>query len=396
MVRVVLSTIGVFHSFALARELERHGCLTRIFSGYPAFKLKDRGVSPQFIRTFPWIQTMVMKAPAWLPEGFRRELEALNAVCFDRHVSRRMEPCDAFIGLSGSALNSGKRAQQMGARYICDRGSTHIAEQDRILREEFFLHGIPFRGVDRRTIEREQSEYEQCDLITVPSHFVQRTFASNGISSHKVRVVPYGVDLSAFRPVGKPPEDEFRVLFVGSVNLRKGFPYLVEAYEQLTTANKRLDVVGGVHGDVLALVNRLRSRPDIVFHGHQPQDRLREIMSASSVMVLPSIEEGLAMVQAQALACGCPVISTCNSGAEDLFSDQVEGFIVEARNPAAIASRLQQLADSPQLRLQMSAAAIERVHRLGGWEAYGLKMLEVLNEVMTISSVPMPMSVHTS
>ena len=55
-------------------------------------------------------------------------------------------------------------------------------------------------------------------------------------------------------------------------------------------------------------------------------------MSRSHVMVLPSIEEGLALVQAQALACGCPVIGTRHTGAEDLFSDGNEGFIVPIRN----------------------------------------------------------------
>ena len=55
------------------------------------------------------------------------------------------------------------------------------------------------------------------------------------------------------------------------------------------------------------------------------------------------MEEGLALVQAQALACGCPVIGTWNTGAADLFSDGVEGFIVPPRDPKAIAERLRQL-----------------------------------------------------
>ena len=68
-------------------------------------------------------------------------------------------------------------------------------------------------------------------------------------------------------------------------------------------------------------------------------------MSSSHVLVLPSVEEGLALVQAQAMACGCPLISSTNTGGEDLFSDGVEGFLVPIRSPEAIAERLQQLAD---------------------------------------------------
>ena len=45
--------------------------------------------------------------------------------------------------------------------------------------------------------------------------------------------------------------------------------------------------------------------------------------------------KGMALVQGQAMACGCPVIATTNTGAEDLFTDGVEGFIVPIRDPDA-------------------------------------------------------------
>jgi starch synthase len=94
-------------------------------------------------------------------------------------------------------------------------------------------------------------------------------------------------------------------------------------------------------------------------------------MSQSHVLALPSVEEGLALVQAQAMACGCPVIGTTATGAEDLFTNGREGFIVPERDSLALASRLQQLADDPALRSSMSAAALQRVRALGGWDTYG-------------------------
>jgi alpha-maltose-1-phosphate synthase len=94
-------------------------------------------------------------------------------------------------------------------------------------------------------------------------------------------------------------------------------------------------------------------------------------MRLSHVLVLPSVEEGLGLVQSQAMATGCPVIASAATGAEDLFTDGVEGFIVPNRDPAALADRLQQLADDPILQKQMSAAALARVKLLGGWDHYG-------------------------
>jgi glycosyltransferase involved in cell wall biosynthesis len=77
------------------------------------------------------------------------------------------------------------------------------------------------------------------------------------------------------------------------------------------------------------------------------------------------------MVQAQAMACGCPVIGTEHSGAEDLFEDGKEGFIVRIRQSDEIADKLQRLADDPSLRATMSNAASARVQRVGGWREYG-------------------------
>src|SRR3979490_61297 len=95
---------------------------------------------------------------------------------------------------------------------------------------------------------------------------------------------------------------------------------------------------------------------DVRVLGHVAQPTLRDIMSRSHALVLPSIEEGLAMVQAQAMACACPGVATEQHGSQDLFDDGREGFIVPIRDAAAIAERLQRLADDPALRLQMSDA----------------------------------------
>jgi glycosyltransferase involved in cell wall biosynthesis len=102
------------------------------------------------------------------------------------------------------------------------------------------------------------------------------------------------------------------------------------------------------------------------------------------VLVLPSIEEGLALVQAQAMACECPVIATDATGAEDLFTDGVEGFIVADRDVDALASRMQQLADDSFLRAQMAAAARLRVDSMGGWDEYGRRWDDFLHQLTGI------------
>ena len=105
--------------------------------------------------------------------------------------------------------------------------------------------------------------------------------------------------------------------------------------------------------------------------------------SQGSIFVIASIEEGLALVQAQAMACGLPVIATTNTGAEDLFSDGVEGFVVPIRDADAIAERIARLLSRPDDREMMAQAALKRVAAIGGWDAYGQRALSAYASGLT-------------
>jgi glycosyltransferase involved in cell wall biosynthesis len=190
------------------------------------------------------------------------------------------------------------------------------------------------------------------------------------------------VDLNTFFPCVQRSENRFNVLFVGSVTVRKGIGYLLDAFQKLQCKHKHLTMVGGVSSGLDSTLKRVRGQDQISVLGHVQQHRLREIMSASDVMVLPSVEEGLALVQAQAMACGCPVIASHNTGAQDLFTDGSEGFIVPIRDVDAIADRLQKLADNAELRFRMSEAALRRVKSIGGWDQYGEKMFQIFSEAV--------------
>ncbi|XWK65938.1 glycosyltransferase family 4 protein [Tunturiibacter gelidiferens] len=219
------------------------------------------------------------------------------------------------------------------------------------------------------------------DAITVPSSFAARSFVEMGIPASKIHVIPYGVRLEKFTRTGEPPADRFEVLFAGSVTLRKGVPYLLEAFAQLRHPAKRLRLAGPIHPDIKTVLDRLPQQ-QVEFLGPLPQEQLAHLMSTSHVMVLPSIEEGLALVQGQALACGCPVLCSTNTGGEDLFTNGVEGFVVPVRDAAALTERMQQLADDPALQAQMSEAALRRVQLLGGWDDYGDRWESLLKRLI--------------
>lgn len=316
---------------------------------------------PEFL-----LQRKGIRAP-WLYD----QLGYANALAFDEWTLRRIPPCDAFIAISGAGLKTGQFVQRRGGKFISDRGSTHIRYRANLLEEEDRRWGIsPVTKEDPRDLAREEAIYNAADAITVPSTYARRSFIELGIPAEKIHLLPYGVLLDRFKKVADPPVDAFEVIYVGRISLGKGFPYLLQAFANLRVPKKRLTVIGGVDAAIKPVLEKLPQEA-VTFAGMLPQVQLKEWMSRAHVMVMPSLDDGFGMVMNQAMACGCPVIATTNTGAEDLYTHGVEGFIVPIRDSPTITARMQQLADDPALQARMSEAALARVHQLGGWQQYG-------------------------
>ena len=380
--KVVVVTHGRFHYLDLAAELQAAGRLGAIYTGYPQFKLRNTAVDPRLIRSFPWLHTLQIGfirlpyCPKWLIDetGWRA------AQTLRRHAARTLPECGVVVAASGAGLEAGRTIQRRGGVYLCDRGSTHIRWVERELAAEYDRLGWRWSGIDPRAVANEEAEYALADAITVPSRFSLRTYVEMGVPSDRLHLVPYGVNLDAFRRCAEPAAN-FRVLFVGGLSVRKGLHYLLEAFRLADLPGSELVLVGGRTPETAALLDRCRI-DRLTWTGSLPRAEVAREMSRASVMVLASIEEGLALVQAQAMACGCPVIATTHTGAEDLFEDGREGFIVAPRDPEALAERLTRLYRDPELQAAMSAAAVARVTALGGWNCYGRAMMDLFDKLV--------------
>lgn len=379
--RIGIASTGRFHMFDLARQLAALGQEPRLFTGYPRFKVDGdlRAIS----RTRPrWVllEHARRKLPGVMPAWMRiRTFED-----FGRWLDRSLAGTglDVLDALEGSGLEAGRKLRDSGGVWICNRGSCHILTQKRLLEEEYRRWGfsVPKHFFPPEYLDRCLAEYEGADAIAVGSTFSRKTFVRQGLPAAKVHVCSYGVDLSMFRPVPKL-DNRFRILFVGTQSLRKGIGYLFDAVRPLVKKGSvELWLIGHVQPETRELLAR---NSDLFIHqGAKPRSELSWYYSQGSVLVVPSIEEGLALVQAQAMACGVPVIATRNTGAQDLFSDGVEGTLVAARSPVAIRQAIQAMLDDPAKRDRMAAAALQRVTQWGGWEAYGTRCLAVYREVI--------------
>jgi glycosyltransferase involved in cell wall biosynthesis len=374
-VKIVVSSPTRFHLHDLARELAHLGEDVTVFTVYPRSKL-DIGLRRQ-AECAPWLAPLTWLAGFAAGSRFQVPLEWEQVERFDRWAAKRLDSADVVVALSGRGLRTLRVARRGDSLAVCDRGSAHVEFQDRVLAEEHARWGVPYRHLDPRGISKELAEYAEADLITVPSTFAGRTFLDHGISSSRVAVVPYGVDLSRFTPARESrTSDDFRVFFAGRVSLRKGFPYLLEAARTMVRLPGFSLVVAGSRSPE---VEGLLTGTDrwVRYVGHVDPVSLAEFHRHASVFVMPSIEEGMPVVLLQAMASGVPVIATPNSGAEDLITDGTEGFIVPPRSAQAISERLTLLFGDPALRATMGQAARARVENLGGWSAYARRALDV-------------------
>ena len=359
--KINLSSVGRFHHFDLAKDLARSDCLETFYTGYPRSRVN--GVPPKRIKSFPYVVAPMMLAGRYGLTGMARALNWTAAETFDHWVASELRPCDVLVANESNGRHSYQRARKLGAKLVCNCGQGHVEFVRETLQEEYRRWGARFPDYDRRSLEKRLQEYEEAHLITVLSNFAQSTFLDRGMPKSKLAVVRPAADLSRFH--SSPKHDRiFRVLFVGTLGIRKGIGFLLEALSNLRLPNFELLLIGSLSAEARSLLARFRSRTPYRVVGFVPRTQLCHYYSQGSVLVLPSLVEGLAGVMSQAMACGLPVIATPNAGAADLYTHGIEGYIVPPRDVAAIREKVLLLYEDPSRQRQMAAAALRLTSRL--------------------------------
>jgi glycosyltransferase involved in cell wall biosynthesis len=382
-VKITISVLGRFHLFFLAKQLQDHNFLARLITSYPKFEAVKYGIRPENITSLlsheihnrGWRQINRLTASLFNPQYMIFEL-------YDRHAARHlMAANDIFVGLSGCCLYSLRRARRMGANTVLERGSSHMLYQRQILAEEYRKFGLEKTVVHPKVVERELREYQEADYISIPSHYVKETFVRQGIPAAKLIQTPYGVDLSHFHPV--PKQDKiFRIIHCGGLSIRKGIPYLLQAFSELRLKDAELWLIGSITEEIKPFLQKFSS-PAIVHKGPFPEKDLYRYYSQGSVFCLVSIEEGLAMVQAQAMACGLPVICTTNTGGADLVREGRDGFILPIRDVDAIKEKILYFYENPEAGRNMGESARRRVQAGFSWSDYGRRMIAAYQKILS-------------
>lgn len=378
--RVIIFAGGRFWSFEQARELEKRGALSQLITSFPKFLAARSGIPRKKIRSVV-IAEILRRSWKKLPYSIQQFYNPQYFITevFDRVGSVFIREADIFTGLASLSLHGMRAAKKRGAVTVIERGNSHILDQERILSEEYERFGLKMQLSDPRLVEKELKEYEETDYIYVPSLFVKRSFLQRGFPEKKLIHIPFGVDLSFFKKIPKE-DDVFRVVFVGGMLLRKGVHYLLRAFAELNLPNAELMLLGSLNEEIKPFFKKYEGTFRYV--GHISRNELYTYYSQGSVFVILSIEEGLALVQPQAMACGLPVICTTNTGGEDIVRNGIDGFVIPIRDIDVLKEKLVYLYNHPEICRAMGESARERVASGFTWNDYGEKLFAAYNQIL--------------
>jgi glycosyltransferase involved in cell wall biosynthesis len=297
-------------------------------------------------------------------------------MAFDRAVARELPPCDAVVGIYGSAALTLRTARGMGALAVLNFVNSHPAEQNRYLRE---LAGLRpnHEFVPERVARRVARELSFADLVLVPSRFVANQLLDRGLPEARVAVIPYGVDLEAFSPdTNRPPNARVCCVYVGQISHRKGIPVLLRAARGLP------DVEFLMTGQLVTPSLLRGLPPNVRWMGPQAHADVAALMRKADIFVLPSLEDSYGLVVAEAMASGLPVLVTDHAGASEAIDPGWNGLIVPAGDHTALTAAVRRLADDADLRTRMGRSARDRVSAGHSWAEYGIDVMAAIDDAL--------------
>ena len=302
------------------------------------------GVPADRTRLNPWLGLKPYLAAQILPpyrwESFRFGLLPQ----FDAWVKKQLVAGDHMISSYGYTNECFRFIRAHGGKTFVDAGNSHIDNFWEILSEEHRRWNCPTPPVAPHWIERSRRMLaEHTDYILSPSSYVTNSFLARGFKPEQVLKNVYPVNLELFQPRRdpRPANQPLTIINTGSLSLRKGTPYLLEAFRLIHQKHPsaRLLLTRIVQDDVKPILSRYAGLP-IEWSQGLPHVELAERLRGADVFVLPSLEEGLVRTACEAMACGLPVVLTPHTGANDFVTPGVNGEIVAIRDAPATAEAI--------------------------------------------------------
>jgi glycosyltransferase involved in cell wall biosynthesis len=231
---------------------------------------------------------------------------------------------------------------------------------------------VPYRivsfGTDTDLLRRAPRYTRQ---LSAPASAAECVWAISGFVAREIRaLLPVAVvdvlgpaaDRRLFYPAAKTSGWRPVVTYAGRLVTEKGVLILLDAMER-APAVERLDIIGEgpLHDAIRTRLAGFGSGSRVALVGRLPHETLRTRIVSSAAVVVPSTwQEPLALIVAEALACGVPVITTAVGGQAELVADGVNGLVVPPGDVDALAGALDRVASDRGFAGELRQGCVER------------------------------------
>jgi glycosyltransferase involved in cell wall biosynthesis len=305
----------------------------------------------------------------------------LSEMIFDYYAAHRLtEPGNILVTTPG-LIRTAEKARTLGYTTIL-YGATpdprYLAEQVRTEREAFGLQALGKDMNRARQMARFAAHVAASDYIIAVSEFARETYVQYGFPAEKIFVAPLGVDLQRFRTTPAPIEDRsFTYLLMahvsGTTGILKGLPYLLQAWSELNFKDSKLQVCGEMGPEAKKLIKEYSGKlKNVEFTGHVSNPEA--YYQKSTVVVLPSVAEGLPRVVLEAMASGRPIITT--PILKPVIREGIDGFYVPMRDVEALKERMRYFYNRRDEVVRMGAHASDRASGFT-WERFSRQVAEI-------------------
>ncbi|WP_293297053.1 glycosyltransferase family 4 protein [Pedobacter sp. UBA4863] len=378
--KISVSCGGRFHGFDMAAYFEQQGYLAQLVTGYPKSEAAKFGISKKNVLSI-YLNEVINRITNKLGLGY--PLNTFACQIYDYFTALFInKTSDVYFLWSGYSLYtiSAIRKKNPNAKIILVRGSAHILTQKKLLHK---ISPTPKKTIDNLMIKRELAEYELADYINVPSSFVLNTFIDHGFNKDKIFVNFLGVDLVSF-PFTKKKTNKNSIVFgsVGTLCARKNTKGIIEAFNAVLTKNTDIKLIIAGPIDHFTFNRESLNSPNISYIQKMPQRDLFKIYKEIDVFIMNSVEEGMAMVQLQAMASGCALISTPNSGGEDLIDPFENGLLIKPFDNKDLQKSLEWFIKNKQLITKMGAISKIKVENGFTWDDFGKRNIDFAKKIV--------------
>jgi len=345
----------------------------RSFAGRFHFELADASVVSWNSHSFLWEAMRRKKAESGVRYSGFIEVGSKFACAVRNSMRRRRDlPANSvFFAYDTGALEAFQWCRERRIKTVLNQMDPNRFEVELVREEEkhwpnWALNNIV---VPEDYFRRREQEWALADKVVVNSEFCRQALVKQAVPLKKLFVMPLSYEVPAlgssyqisafqrfsFSAFSAAP---LRVLFLGQVILRKGIQYLFEAARMLKKENIHFDIVGpiGISKDALAF-----APSNMTFHGCAARDKAAQWYRQSDVFVLPTLSDGFAITQLEAMAHGLPVVTTPCCG--EVVTDGIDGFIIPIRDPYSLARTFSRYLSEPALLKDQRAAATTKARQ---------------------------------